>query len=66
LIYSEAFDALPDKMKAHLYQRLWDILSGKDTDPDFQRLTPATRRDILEILCDTKPGLPDYWRAGSK
>jgi hypothetical protein len=66
LIYSEAFDALPDKIKAHLYKRLWDILSGKDTNSDFQRLTPATRRAILEILCDTKSDLPDYWKAGSR
>ena len=62
LIYSEAFDALPERMKAHLYQRLWDILTGKDTNPDFEKLTPADRRAILEILCDTKPGLPDNWK----
>ena len=66
LIYSEAFDALPEKMKAHLYQRLWDILRGKDTTPDFEKLTPGDRRAILEILRDTKPGLPDYWKAANR
>jgi len=61
LIYSEAFEALPEKMKAHLYGRLWDILTGKDTNPEFIKLTPKDRRAILDILRDTKPGLPDYW-----
>lgn len=65
LIYSDAFDALPEKMKAHIYQRLWEILTGKDTSPDFRGLSPETRRAILEILLETKPGLPDYWTASS-
>src|SRR6185295_14645551 len=50
LIYSEAFDALPEKMKAHLYRRLWDILSGTDTSSDFVKIPGATRRAIREIL----------------
>jgi hypothetical protein len=62
LIYSDGFDRLPDKMKERLYHRLWEILSGSDSGPDFQRLLPATRRAILEILVDTKPGLPAYWK----
>jgi hypothetical protein len=62
LIYSEAFGNLPEPIRKHLYQRLWDILTAKDTNLEFGRLTPETRRDILEILCDTKPGLPPYWK----
>jgi hypothetical protein len=62
LIYSAAFDQLPDQIKAHIYQRLWDILTGKDTKPEYERLTPETRQAILAILRDTKPGLPDYWK----
>ncbi len=64
LIYSEAFDKLPDLIKAHLYQRLWDILTGADATPDFQKIPADTRRAILEILRDTKPGLPAYWKSG--
>jgi len=64
LIYSEAFDQLPDKIRTHIYQRLWEILTGQDTKPEYERLTPETRRAILEILCDTKPGLPESWKAG--
>ena len=63
LIYSDAFDHLPEVMKTHLLQRLWDILNGRDANPDFAKLSPERRRAILEILRDTKPNLPDYWRA---
>ncbi len=63
LIYSEAFDQLPEKMKAHLYRRLHDILTGVDATPDFQKIPAASRRAVLEILVATKKNLPDYWRA---
>ncbi|MEM7392394.1 MAG: hypothetical protein AAF492_08590, partial [Verrucomicrobiota bacterium] len=61
LIYSEAFDALPDPMKDFLYRRLHDVLSTKDTSPDFAHLSRRDCRTIFEILLETKPGLPDYW-----
>ena len=66
LIHSEAFNALPEKMKAHLYQKLWDILRSRDTNPAFEKLTSADRQAILEILRDTKPDLPDYWKDAGK
>jgi hypothetical protein len=62
LIYSEAFDNLPEQMHAHLLERLWKILTGEDQDPQFAKLGMEERRAILEILRETKPGLPDYWR----
>ena len=62
LIYSDAFESLPDKMKESLYRRLWEILTGHDSSPDFQRNSPGTRRAVFEILRDTKPDLPDYWK----
>jgi hypothetical protein len=61
LIYSDAFDALPDAAKSAVYARLWDILSGKETDKVYQRLSPADRDAIVEILRDTKNDLPDYF-----
>jgi hypothetical protein len=64
LIYSEAFDQLPDKIRTHIYQRLWEILTGQDTKPEYERLGPETRRALLEIIRDTKSGLPEYWGAG--
>src|SRR5689334_20668793 len=35
LIYSPAFDALPDNMRSHVYQRLAQILTGADTSSTF-------------------------------
>ena len=61
LIYSAAFDELPAPAKARIYQRLWEVLTGKDTSEEFQHLTPGERQAILEILRETKQGLPDYW-----
>jgi hypothetical protein len=63
LIYSEAFDALPGLAKDRIYQRLWEILSGKDDSKTYARLSQADRRAILEILLETKPGLPGYWKS---
>lgn len=61
LIDSCAFDALPAEARDHIYRRLWDILNGVrgKNDPE---ISPDDRRAILEILLETKKGLPDYWR----
>jgi hypothetical protein len=62
LIYSKTFDALPEPIQEHLYQRLWDILTGKDTSPEFQHVPADIKQSILEILVETKEGLPNYWK----
>ena len=61
LIYSEAFDALPDAAKERIYRRLWEVLTGADRTPAFARLSAVDRQAVLEILLDTKKGLPGYW-----
>jgi hypothetical protein len=62
MIYSEAFDALPDPAKALVYDQLWQVLSGRDKDPRFSRLSAADRQAIVEILRDTKKDLPPNFR----
>ena len=62
MIYTETFDALPPAAKASVYQRLWDVLSGKETDKLYAGLSLADRRAIVEILRETKNGLPDYFQ----
>ena len=47
-----------------MYRRLYEVLSGQDTRPKFARLSSGDRRAILEILRETKPTLPEYFRAG--
>jgi hypothetical protein len=55
LIYSDAFDALPEPAKARVYERLGAILSGADHSKDFAGISADDRRALLEILTDTKP-----------
>jgi hypothetical protein len=62
LIYSEAFDALPAPAKEYIYKRLLEILTGRDQNARFNRLSSGERRNILEILLATKPDLPGEWK----
>jgi hypothetical protein len=62
LIYSPVFDGLPEVMRVLIYQRMWDVLSGAEQDVRYQAaLSLADRQAIVEILRDTKPGLPVYF-----
>jgi hypothetical protein len=62
LIYSDAFDAIPEPAKDYVYHRLLQILTGQDQSEDFARLTAQDRRAVLEILLETKAGLPAEWQ----
>jgi hypothetical protein len=63
LIYSPAFDALPPLAKDPIYKRLWQVLSGDVHEPRYRSLSLADRQAVVEILKDTKPGLPSYFTA---
>jgi hypothetical protein len=63
MVYNPAFEGLPDAARERIYRRLYDVLSGKDTSAKFARLSAEDRRAVLEILRDTKPNLPAYWKA---
>jgi lysyl-tRNA synthetase class I len=45
-----------------IYRRMYAVLSGQDQAPRYARLTTADRRAIMEILRETKTGLPEYFR----
>jgi hypothetical protein len=60
-IYSPLFDALPDPVRDRVYRKLYDALTGRGSIK-LDRPSPAERRAIIEILADTKPELPPYWR----
>jgi hypothetical protein len=62
LIYSEAFDAIPEPAKTYVYRRLFEVLTGREQGPEFASLSAEDRRAVLEILVATKPGLPEQWK----
>ncbi len=63
LIYSEAFDRIPQPALDYLYRRLWLVLTNQTQAKEFASLSAADRRAILEILLATKKNLPAYFRA---
>lgn len=52
MIYSDAFDGMPDAAKSAVYRRMWTVLSA-DPRPEAKA--------VIEILRATKKGLPEYW-----
>ncbi|NOT25770.1 MAG: hypothetical protein HOP16_06665 [Acidobacteria bacterium] len=64
MIYGTLFDGLQPPLRDRTYRRLYDVLSGAETGAGYAGLSAADRRAALEILIDTKPGLPSYWTTG--
>jgi hypothetical protein len=62
LIYSTSFRQLPVEVRDYVWQRLWDILNGRDTSQEFAHLSSSDRQAIIEILRETHPELPDAWK----
>jgi hypothetical protein len=58
LIYSRAFAGLPKDIKSHVFKRLTEVLTGKDTSAPFTHLSAADRQAVLEILRETVPDFP--------
>jgi hypothetical protein len=54
MIYSDIFESMPAVARNRVYQRLHDVLSGKDQNSKFAHLSSDDRRAISEILHDTK------------
>jgi len=54
MVYSAAFEALPEGVRGQIWRRVYDVLEGRNPSPKFARLTAEDRRAILEILRDTR------------
>jgi hypothetical protein len=63
MIYTAAFDAMPDYARERIYRRLYDVLAGAETGAKFAKLTQEDRRAVVEIVRDTKTRLPAYWKS---
>jgi hypothetical protein len=46
MIYSPSFDALPEPIRARIYEKIYK--------------SPRSSRAVIEILSDTKPGFFKY------
>jgi hypothetical protein len=62
LIYSEAFQKLPHEIKECVLRRLYAVLTGEEGQKEFAHLSAGVRQAIREILADTLPDKPDYWK----
>jgi hypothetical protein len=58
MIYTEAFDELPQNARDAVYARLIQVLAGRDTAARYKVLSQADRRAVIDILRETKKGLP--------
>lgn len=56
LIYSAAFDGLPEPTASFVRERLSEILFSEDEVEGYERLERKDRIAIREILLETKPG----------
>ena len=63
MIYSEAFDGMPADIKAVIYLRMWQILSRQETGTRYARLSLSDRKAVVDILLETKHGLPVYFKS---
>jgi hypothetical protein len=61
MIYSAAFDALPDDIRERVYRRLKGVLSGEEAAAKYAHLSAADRQAILDILRETKSGIPGWF-----
>jgi len=61
MLYSPAFRALPDPVRHAIYDRIWTILSGREADAKYARLSPDDRSTVLQILRDTLQDLPEQY-----
>jgi hypothetical protein len=59
MIYSDAFENMPNTAREKVYRRLYDALTAKTA---AGHLSAADRQAIFEIVRDTKANLPEYWK----
>ena len=62
MIYTPAFDGMPAQARDAVYTRLWKVLSGREKQARYRGLSLADRRAIVDILRETKQGLPEYFK----
>ena len=62
LIYSDAFDALPEPARDYVYRRLLECFTGRDQSPEFARLSARIDGRSSRSCWPRSRGLPDEWK----
>jgi hypothetical protein len=62
LVYTEAFQKLPQPVLDHIWRRMHEVVTFRDESATFKHLSREDRMAIREILLATCKQLPDYWR----
>ena len=62
LIYSEAFEDLPEAMRSRILDKLHSILTEPASWPDYAHLAESERGHLLTIIGETVPNLPPSWK----
>lgn len=63
LVYSEAFGALPSELKARIFARLAQVVSGRDRSAVYAGMAAADRKAVGEVLQATLPAFAAARRA---
>lgn len=62
MIYSDAFEFLPIKLKNEIFQQMYDALQPYSGSPLTNHMSQSEKKRIIQILRDTKSDIPDYWK----
>jgi len=60
MVYSAAFDALPDTAREMAFRRMKRIFSGEERAPRYAHVAPGGEA-VLQILRATKKNLPAWF-----
>jgi hypothetical protein len=62
LIYSDAFEQMPRLARDAVYERMWRVLSGQEQAAPYDKFSRDDRRAVVDILLETKPDLPEFFK----
>ena len=62
MIDSSLWDGMPALLKQSVYAKIWSALQDDSHDPVSAHLPVPERRAIRQIIKETKPGLPGWWK----
>ena len=60
MIYSAAFDSIPESLRNEVYRQLAIVLNSQERTKRFAYLTQSERHQIRQILIETKPEIQAY------